>query len=55
MAQENKDTLGKLGIPPIYFNGVNKLKGVVAGEDYPIIGIDTERDAGRKKLVSKNQ
>jgi hypothetical protein len=32
------------------FEGVDYLKGVLNGEKYPIIGIDTERDTGRQKL-----
>ena len=35
----------------LHYRGVNKLKGVISGEDYPIVGLDTERDANRVKLI----
>jgi hypothetical protein len=53
MPPHNEDTLGKLGEFKLVFNGVNSLKGVIDGEDYPIVGIDTERDEARVKLNQK--
>lgn len=50
MGNRNKDTLGKLGEFDVVFAGVNQLKGVINGDDFPIIGINTERDASRNEL-----
>lgn len=49
----NEDTVGKLGKFPLIFKGVNKLKGVINGEDYPVVGIYTERSDKRQKLNEK--
>lgn len=54
LPSQNANTVGTLGTPPLVFNGVNQLKGVINGEDFPIIGIYTERDPERASLVLKN-
>lgn len=54
LPSENKHTVGALGTPPLVFKGVNQLKGVINGEDFPIIGIDTERDPARASLMQRN-
>lgn len=50
MVKRNEDTLGKLGKFEVIFNGLNQLKGVIEGDDFPILGINTERDIERDAL-----
>jgi hypothetical protein len=47
---DNED-YGHLGVGLKYL-GINRLKGVVNNEDYPIIGIPTERSKTRRDLES---
>ena len=44
---------GKIGEFPLGFKGMNRLKGVLKNEEYPIIGISTERNDDRRKLDMK--
>ncbi len=50
MTYQNVDTLGKLGTFEIKFLGTNKLKGVVADAEFPILGINTERNPKKDSL-----
>lgn len=50
MPPHNHETVGKLGSFPIRFKGTDSHKGLVNGEAFPVIGIDTERDPNRSSL-----